>query len=357
MTGNLPKSIKLESDAKKSASRPAAVGALRSLRTIEEQVDDLGVQLAFVSLDHYTSPPLGDSYSRDIGSGLPANVARALLDEAIDTLGPVFGDEVATDKGTYNRYVDYLTSDLYGEYRLDFFGAVRLAEPAWAMIDTGALPPVLNFATSKELVWAVRNVLENHDAMIEVEFSATGQSGEDVEYERLTGEALDNFARRIVLFVEYSDADAVAYEIGMVHAAAQAEKHPPDVLRLETVQRALFQARGHHIPFAQHGGTGASELAVGLVGKNNINTQYLVDAANTFADHYEANREGLRAGLKNACGTGIFLKMIAAIAGRAVEKMKEANSYGYSPELLKLSGLSPVVYEGGRDFLDIKATE
>ena len=58
----------------------------------------------------------------------------------------------------------------------------------------------------------------------------------------------------------------------MEHAAPSGEKHEPDVERLEAVQREIIKESGYYAPFAQHGGTGAKQLARGLVAKNNINT-------------------------------------------------------------------------------------
>ena len=90
---------------------------------------------------------------------------------------------------------------------------------------------------------------------------------------------------------------------------------------------------GDYIPFAQHGGTGAAEVVHGLVGKDNINTNYLVVGANAFADHYEANKAALRAGDKKACGTGIYLLMTRAIYNAAIGKLKETAHYQKGPWL------------------------
>jgi len=100
--------------------------------------------------------------------------------------------------------------------------------------------------------------------------------------------------------VTFSAELVFAYDIGMKHAALKGEKYQPDIERLETAQRALFQELGEYIPFAQHGRTGAAQVIRGLVGKNNINTQYLVDGTNYFADYYEKNKDGIRKGNKKA---------------------------------------------------------
>jgi len=174
--------------------------------------------------------------------------------------------------------------------------------------------------------------------MIECELSATGSSGDEEAYERLSDEALEAFTERTVLFATFSGADGIAYEIGMKHAAKQGEKHEPDIAKLEATQRALMLETGRYIPFAQHGGTGAAKLARGLVGKNNINTQYLVDGANFLADYVEARVGGIREGQKSACGTGLYNSMVIPEAERCVEKIKETNTYGIVPELLEVIG-------------------
>jgi len=337
-TGHHPKRTAfLEGVKRTDASRPIAVGAARAKRILEEYVEDFGAKLVFASLDHFTAPPFDpDLYSTSQGSGgLDPAVARARIEEAIEVMKPLYGEEVDIDRNLRQAYVNYLCSDVVGEYKRDFLGAVNLAKPAWSMIDTGELPPILNFALSKDLATAVRKDLDNYDTMIEAEISATGVSGEKKAYEKLTGEKLENFKDRVVLFVKFIGAEGISYDIGMKHAAKKGEKHEPDVERLEVVQRGLFMELGEYIPFAQHGGTGAAKVIRGLVGKNNINTQYLVDGANYFADYYEKNKEDIRAGSKSACGRNIYINMVIPQAKRAVEKLKEAGSYGIAPRLLK----------------------
>lgn len=359
MAGNQHKGMKLPEDIRRTTfTRPVAIGALRSRQMIEDQVEDYGCQAVFLSLDHFTSPGLSKTgYSYDRGIGLPKRVAEAFIDEAIEVMRPSYGKEIDINSATRKTYLDYMTSDLYGDYRLDFIGAVKLAEPTYAMIDTGALPPILNFATSRDIVWAVRNVLENHDVMIEAEFSATGQTGDEEAYEKLTGAELERLSDKLVAFVKFSNAEGIAYEIGMQHAAAKGQKHEPDVERLEVVQKALWKATGRHIPFAQHGGTGAARLVRGLVAKNNINTQYLVDAANWFGDHYDKNSAGIRAGEKKYCGTGIFLGMLGAQRDRCIEKIKETNTFGWAPTLCEIAHLKQIPIGPDRIFSDIKASE
>ena len=72
------------------------------------------------------------------------------------------------------------------------------------------------------------------------------------------------------------------------------------------------------------------------IGKNNINTQYLVDGTNHFADYYEKNKDSIRKGNKKACGRSIYINMVIPQAQRAVNKMKEAGSFGLAPKLMKI---------------------
>lgn len=338
-TGNHPKATAfLEGVKRSSVSRPVAVGAVRARRTLEEFAEDFGAGLVFISLDHFTSPSFDlELYSNSQGNGgLSKAIAKARIEEAIEAMRPVYGKEVDIGKDLLPGYINYLSSDVVGEYRKDFLGAVNLANPAWSMVDTGELPPVLNFALSHDLSFGVRKELDNQDTIIEAEISATGTSGKGGEYQKLTGEELENYKDRIVLFVKFVGAEGIAYDIGMKHAAKKGEKHEPDIKRLETVQRSLYQELGEYIPFAQHGGTGAARVARGLVGKNNINTQYLVDGTNYFADYYEKNKEKIRNGDKKACGRSIYINMIIPEAERAVNKIKEAGSFGLVPRLLKV---------------------
>jgi len=338
-TGHHPKATAfLEGVKRTNASRPIAVGAARAKRILEEFVEDFGAELVFASLDHFTAPSFDpELYSTSQGSGgLDPVVAKARIDEAIEVMRPVYGKEVDISRELYRAYINYLCSDAVGEYRKDFLGAVDLAKPAWSMIDTGELPPVLNFALSKDLATAVRKELDNQDTMIEAEISATGVSGKGGEYEKLTGERLESYKQKVILFVKFIGAEGISYDIGMKHAAKKGEKHEPDIERLETVQRGLFLELGEYIPFAQHGGTGAAKVIRGLVGKNNINTQYLVDAANYLLDYCEKNRDAIRAGSKSASGRNLYINMVTPQAERAVSKMKEAGSFGLAPRLLKV---------------------
>ena len=341
ITGNLAGKIDLLAGVETTLhGRPTAVGARRAAEMLSWCVEDFGAQCVFLALDHFTAPKFKPADWRESrsGSGLGRAVARAVIDEAVEVMRPVFGAEADVSEEDSAAFVNFLQSDTYGEYRRDFLGAVQGARPAWAMIDTGNLPIVLNFATSREMARAVRQDFDNQDVMIECELSATGSSGDEEAYERLGEGELKGFIERIVLFASFTGADGMAYEIGMKHAAKQTEKHEPDIAKLEATQRALMLELGRYIPFAQHGGTGAATLVRGLVGKNNINTQYLVDGANFLADHVGACLEGIRAGEKQACGTGLYNGMVLPEARRCVAKLKETGTYGLAPELLEVIG-------------------
>jgi len=338
-TGNHPKNTALLKGVRRSkVTRPVAVGAARARRTLEEFTEDFGAELVFAFLDHFTAPPFdADLYShsqRD--SGMSRAMVRAQIEEAIEVMRPVYNEEINIGKEFRERYVNYLCSEVVAEYRKDFLGAVNLASPAWAMVDTGELPPILNFVLARGLVAAVRDELDNQDTMIEGEFSATGRSGKRGGYEKLTREALQHYKDRVVLFVKFTGVEGVTHDIGTKHAALQGEKYEADVERLEIVQRALFQDLGEYIPFAQHGGTGAAKLIRGLVAKNNFNTQYLADSARYFIDYYHKHREELIKGVKEVCGRNLYVSMVIPQARRAVSKLKEAGSFGLAPKLLKM---------------------
>jgi fructose/tagatose bisphosphate aldolase len=199
-------------------------------------------------------------------------------------------------------------------------------QPAWAMIDTGETPVALNFAVTKEEVDMVRAA--GSDAIVEDEYGATGQAGAEDSYEPLDGAELDRFARQVAGFVKYTGAEGISYPIGMEHAAPTSVKHEPDVTRLEVVQREIIRAVGRYIPFAQHGGTGAKEVARGLVGKDNVNTHFLVTAAQSLAMHVAKHSEGIAQGRKSASGAGMYIEAGRAIMDATVAKLQECGTYG-----------------------------
>jgi len=314
---------------------PAVDGAEMSVDVIRRFADQYGARYVAVSLDHFNVPKFDPALfsAQSATESLNSEVALARIKDAVDFMEPVFG-KVEPDEKTLTAYVNYLSSPDYTGFRRDFVNVVAAIRPAWGMIDTERLPPVLNFAVTREVSDAVKKGLGNRDVIIEAEFGATGQSGEAVEYGALRGRELERFAEEVACFVKYTGAEGIAYPIGMRHAAKIGETHEADVERLTAVQRKLYLDTGGYVPFAQHGGTGAAAVVKGLVGKDNINTRYLVVGANAFADHYEAHRDAVRAGDKSACGTVIYSRvMVPAVYQATIEKLRETGSYQKGPEL------------------------
>lgn len=313
---------------------PATDGAKLQVEVLEHLVNQYGAKYVGVSLDHFNVPKFDEAKfsSMPKKKDLRSELAEARIRDAIDFMEPVFGAMKLEDK-TLNAYVNYLSSPAYLEFKRDFVNVVAAVNPAWGMIDTEKLPPVLDFVVTREISDAIKKELGNEDIILEAEFGATGKSGEELGYKQLRGKELEAFADQVVCFIKYTGAEGIAYPIGMAHAAKIGEKHEPDIVRLETVQRKLFLETGDYIPFAQHGGTGAARIAYGLVGKDNINTRYLVVGANAFADHYEANAEAVRAGAKKACGTVIYNLMVNAVYEETIRKLKETRSYQKGPAL------------------------
>ncbi len=283
-----------------------------------------------LGLDHYAVPDIGEALFADNDPDTqPApcpsgDEIRRRLHEAIaaaEKCGirrPSVEDTIA--------YEAYLCSQEYRQALMGFMAVIEEMKPAWAMIDTGETPPALNFAVTREVVDMVREL--GSDAIIEAEFGATGQAGAEDTYEPLSGKDLAEFARQVAGFVQYTGAEGISYPIGMEHAAPTAVKHEPDVVRLEHVQREIIRVTGRYVPFAQHGGTGAKAIARGLVGKNNVNTHFLVTAAQSFAMHVAKYKEGIAQGRKSASGTAMYLSAARAVMDAAVDKLKECGTYG-----------------------------
>ena len=313
---------------------PASDGAEMQVEVLKHLVNQYGAKYVAVSLDHFNVPKFDETTfsSQPIKKGLQSELAEARIKDAIDFMEPVFG-KVKLDEKTLRAYVNYLSSFGYLEFKRDFVDVVAKVSPAWGMIDTEKLPPVLDFVVTKEISDAIKKELGNEDVVLEAEFGATASSGKELEYAELRGKALESFASQVVSFVKYTGAEGIAYPIGMAHAAKIGETHEPDMVRLEEVQRKLYLETGDYVPFAQHGGTGAARVALGLVGKDNINTKYLVAGANTVADHVEANLKAIRAGDKKACGTVIHDLMVMAVYQATIDKLKETGSYQKGPTL------------------------
>lgn len=314
-------------------------------RLLEAYSEHYGADLVAMSLDHFRVPRFEAGQYTGVtsvtaepapgvgGGHLDRELARTRLEDAAVYMEPVFGSEARVDDDTREAYINYLCSPQYRRFKGEFLAIVSEIWPAWGMVDTEKLPPLLDFVVTREVVEAVRSELGNHDMVVEAEFGATGTRGQALPYQALAGRQLDLFAEKVALFLQYTGAEGIAYPIGMEHAAKINDKHEPDVRRLEVVQARILDRTGRYVPFAQHGGTGAASLARGLVGKNNVNTKFLVTAANFMADHVQAHLEGIRAGDKEDVGSRIYQGIIHSVAGAAIEKMEETGTYQQGQEL------------------------
>jgi fructose/tagatose bisphosphate aldolase len=340
ITGSAPSKVKpIEGVERTKETNPVVEGAKRIKTVIENYVSDYGAVAVAISLDHFKVPDFDfQKYSKSNKSNLDTSVAKAKVDDAITEMSPIFGSEAIVKNDLFNAYANYLSSPEYNQFVKDFLSTVESIKPAWGMIDTEKIPPVLDFVITKEITDGVRKTLNNHDMMIEAEFGATGSSGDEVKYEKLKGKELERFAEKVVCFIRYTDQDhrqGIAYPIGMKHAAKRDEKYEPDIERLHVVQNRLFLEIGNYVPFAEHGGTGSRYVPRGLVGKINVNTEWLVTQANFLLNWCKKREDEIRLGVKEACGTDMYTKMIPIIADAVIEKLKETGSYGKGPDLIK----------------------
>lgn len=342
-TGTNPKKLPpIEGVTRSSETRPAAVGAQRARMMLDWYTDDYQADLIWVSLDHFTSPSFNfEQYSSPKGQGgMYEPVARVLLEEAIELMG----DEPTQEQ--IQAYLNYLTSDEFGEYARDFFGAVDLSRAAWVMIDTGDTPQPVNLASTKWIIDAVRTGLDLDDAIVEAEFSATGSSGEEEEYAYWPGTDApggvpvmseadqETFLTRITTFVQTTEADAIAYEVGSKHAAKAGEQFTIDVEKLKATQVALCETMGRPIAYAGHGGTGFrwEDKLVGPVFKRNINTQHLYAGTMSQLEWVDEHREGILNREKGAVGRKRKMKEVQAAADSAIGLLKECRSWQRGPE-------------------------
>lgn len=305
------------------------LGAKLAAEQIALYAEQYNTPYLAVSLDHFKVPGFDPGKLHALprhDKGLSRRVAEARIWHAVEHMYHIFGNEVSLDDATLSLYSLYLTSEEYLKFKRDFVRIVELVRPAWGMIDTELLPPVLDFVVTRDITDTVRHTLGNHEIMIEAEFGATGISGQVLDYRQLIGDDLQVFAKKVAAFVKYTGADAIAYPIGMEHAAKRQVRHEPDIKRLEVVQATLYRTVGRYIPFAQHGGTGAAKVARGLVGKNNVNTLFLVSGALAIGEYSVKNIEGMRAGDKKYCGPAMFNSYLHAVANAALYKLEEAGS-------------------------------
>ncbi len=283
-----------------------------------------------LGLDHFAVPDMSEALFADDKGDRPeapcpsGDEVRRRLTDALEA-GESYGIQHPSQEDTA-AYEAYLCSQEYRQALAGFMAVIEEMRPAWAMIDTGEIPVGLNFAITREVVEMMRKA--GSDAIIEAEYGATGQAGAEDSYRPLKGAELARFAKQVAGFVRYTGASGISYPIGMEHAAPTAVKHEPDVTRLEVVQREIARTVGRYVPFAQHGGTGAKEVARGLVGKNNVNTYFLVTAAQSIAMHVAKYREGIAQGRKSASGTGMYTSASRAVMDATVGKLKECGTYG-----------------------------
>jgi len=346
-TGSHPKKLPpIEGVERSTETRPAAVGAQRAAEMLRWYTEDYQADLIWMSLDHFTSPKFGvEAYSEPHGSGgMYGPVARALLDDAIESL------RLEVSKEEYQAYVNYLTSEEFGEYARDFFGAVALSGASWVMVDTGDTPAAVNLASTKWLVETVRTGLDLPEVVVEAEFSATGSSGEDEVYTYWPGdgspegaptmsdEEQEDFLHRICTFVQKTDADAIAYEAGSKHAAKAGEAFAIDIEKLKAVQPALRKVMGRVIPYAGHGGTGFKwePNLIGPVFKRNINTQHLYAGTMSQLKWIDKYREQILNREKNAIGRGRKIAEVTAAAESAIELLKQCQSWQKGPEFRRI---------------------
>jgi fructose/tagatose bisphosphate aldolase len=318
---------------------PVVHGGKAMASWIDLEVEAWGADLVAASLDHFAVPkfdPEKEYAQRAMATGCSEKVEAAMAFIESKGLGHMMED---MSGGLDEKYVAYLTSDEYQQFRSDFQDTVTVIQPAWGMIDTEGIPPVLDFAITRDIADAVRVELANHDMMLEAELGETGQSGDEVEYEVMSDEELSDFAELAAAFVEYTGAEGIAYDIGMKHAAKQDEKHEVDVRKLETVQKRIIDKVGIYAAFAQHGGTGAAEVTKGLVGKTNVNTQFLVDGSIARYKHFDAVGEAVLSGDKKACGTDVETHVyLGALYESALERIKTTGSFETGPECMEALG-------------------
>ncbi len=335
LAGRATRASKDELPTKAERLTALELGAKLFLCAGEVYMEAFNPPFVALGLDHFPVPDLrqvlfspGVSPGKGARDGLNDQAKRRLTEATDAALAWGVSKPSAEDVAAWETY---LVSDQYREAVESFLLLVKVLAPAWAMIDTEDLPPVLNFAITKEICDAASSI--SPDVLVEAEYGATGQSGDRIGYQKLEGADLDKFAKQVAGFIKYTGARGVSYPIGMEHAALGAERHEPDVTRLETTQREIMKTTGFYVPFAQHGGTGAKRIIKGLVGKNNVNTHFLVAGAQCLSAFVSRNQSDIELGRKSACGPVMYISAGRAILNAATAKMKDCGSYGKFPEL------------------------
>ncbi len=318
-------------------ANPVVNGAKANVDWISMEAEAWGADYVAISLDHFKVPKFDaakDYERRSTPLDYQAKIDAAVAYLASKGLGG------AVEEFDADAYLGYLTSVDYQQFRADFLDTVSVMQPAWGMIDTEGIPPVLDFIITQDISTGVRVDLNNNDMMLEAELGATGTSGDEVEYQAPSEEELADFAHLAAAFVDYTGAEGVAYDIGMKHSALSAEKHRTDVHKLEVVQRTIIEQTGVYAAFAQHGGTGAADVPRGLIGKTNLNTCFLVAGSQARFEYFDANADLVRAGDKNMCGTNVETHVyLQGVYESVVERYQNTGSYQIGPQVDKvLSG-------------------
>lgn len=318
-------------------ANPVVNGAKANADWIGMEAEAWDADFVAVSLDHFKVPKFDASkgYQR---RATPLNYEEK-IDAAIAYLKSTGLGNVAAevDDATHSGYLAYLTSVDYQQFRADFLDTVRVMQPAWGMIDTEGIPPVLDFIITQDISTAVRVDLNNNDMMLEAELGATGTSGDEVEYQTASEEELAEFASLAAAFVSYTGAEGIAYDIGMKHSAKSGETHPVDVRKLEVVQRTIIEQTSVYAAFAQHGGTGAANVPRSLIGKTNLNTCFLVAGSQARFEYFDARPDAVRAGDKNICGTDVETHVyLRAVYESVVERYQNTGSYHIGPQIGKV---------------------
>jgi len=312
------------------AGREAAAGALcagaRQLRfLVEEYVTLYAAPAVALALDHYQLP----AFRKGEAAADPGAGESVLLREAAEACRAAGLSSAAAD---WDDYLAYLAGESYRRAKAELRQVVAVLQPAWVMVDSGGLPPVLAFAAARDIAGLLRECPSR--PLLEAEFGGIG----DLAADRGRDRDLAGLATAVAAFVEFCQADAIAYDIGMEHGAQPGSAHQPDEKRLRAVQHHLWEKTGRYVPFVQHGGTGAAYLVCGLVGKNNINTHFLVAAAQELLAIVGQQQDGIRAGRKGDCSPDIYLRLAAAVTQAAREKMAATGTLGQAAAILRAAG-------------------
>ncbi len=318
-------------------ANPVINGAKAMADWIEMEADAWGADFVAISLDHFKVPKFAADADYE-QAATPVNYEEK-IEAAISYLRSKGLDKFAAevDNTLFAAYSSYLRSVEYQCFRADFLDTVRTMHPAWGMIDTEGIAPVLDFIITQDITLGVRTDLNNNDMMLEAELGATGTSGDEVEYEAMSGAELDEFAHLAAAFVGYTGAEGVAYDIGMKHAAKAGEKHPTDANKLEVVQRTIIEETGVYAPFAQHGGTGAADVPRSLIGKTNLNTCYLVAGTQARFEYMSEHAEKVRAGDKKICGTNVETHIyLKGVYEEVLRRYEGTGSWQIGPQLAEV---------------------